>query len=90
MEDHLAAGDRFNDMFGAPHVTDDRLRAEVSHLSHARHPANETDDGVVTPYERRDERSTERACRSGYEYTHGRHTNGLAIQPVCGRSRITL
>jgi hypothetical protein len=54
VEDHLASSERLDDLLGAPNVTDDRLRAEVSHLSHARHTANETDDGVVAPYERRD------------------------------------
>jgi hypothetical protein len=70
MEDHLASGERFHHVLGAPNVTDDRLRTEVPHLRHARDPADEAYDGVITPYERRDKRSTERAGRSGDEYSH--------------------
>jgi hypothetical protein len=70
MEYHVASGERFHHVLGAPNVSDYRLRTEVPHLRHARDSANEANDGVVAPYERRDKRSTERAGRSGNEYTH--------------------
>jgi hypothetical protein len=70
VEHHLTPGERLDHILGAPNVTDDRLRTEMPHLRHARDPADEAYDGVVAPYERRDKRSTERAGRSGYEYSH--------------------
>jgi hypothetical protein len=82
MEDHLASGERFHHVLGAPDVTDDRLRTEVPHLRHARNSANEANDGVVTPYERRDKRSTERAGRSGDEYSHDDSYSCSAVRGV--------
>jgi hypothetical protein len=70
MEDDLASLNGIDHLLGAPDISDNRLRTEVSHLRHARDSADEAYDGVITPYERRDKRSTERAGRSGDEYSH--------------------
>jgi hypothetical protein len=87
MEDHLASGKRFYHVLGAPHVTDDRLRTEVPHLRHARDSADEAYDGVVAPYERRDKRSTERAGRTGDEYSHDDSYRDRPVRGVPGITR---